>query len=56
VTQVLYQGAVKRVELAMANGGRLVAAVSAKASVSPAQGSRARAAFPRTALHLMEDA
>ncbi len=43
VTQALYQGAVKRVELAMLNGGRLVAAVPAGANVSPAQGyARAR--------------
>ncbi len=56
VTQALYQGAVKRVELAMLNGGRLVAAVPAGSTVSAAQGSRVRAAFSRSALHLMEDA
>jgi putative spermidine/putrescine transport system ATP-binding protein len=56
VTQALYQGAVKRIELAMLNGGRLVAAVPAGANVAPAQGARVRAAFPRDALHLMEDA
>jgi putative spermidine/putrescine transport system ATP-binding protein len=56
VTQALYQGAVKRVELAMLNGGRLIAAVPAGANVSPAQGARVRAAFSRSSLHLMEDA
>ena len=43
VTQALYQGAVKRVELAMLNGGRLVAAVPAGANVSAGAGhARAR--------------
>jgi len=56
VTQALYQGAVKRVELAMLNGGRLVAAVPAGANVAAVQGMRVRAAFARGALHLMEDA
>ena len=56
VEQLLYQGAVRRIELAMANGGHLVIAVPAGAAVPPVQGDRARAAFPRSALHLMEEA
>jgi putative spermidine/putrescine transport system ATP-binding protein len=55
VTQTLYQGAVKRVELAT-GGGRLVAAVPASATTSPAPGTQVRAYFPRAALHLMEEA
>ena len=56
VTQTLYQGAVKRVELAMLNGGRLVAALPASMHASLPQGARVRAAFAKSALHLMEDA
>jgi putative spermidine/putrescine transport system ATP-binding protein len=56
VTQTLYQGAVKRVELVMDGGGRLVASVPASVTISPEPGTRVRAAFPRSALHLMEEA
>jgi putative spermidine/putrescine transport system ATP-binding protein len=56
VAQVLYQGPVKRIELALPNGTHLSASVPASSSVTPAEGSRVRAAFPRSALHLMEDA
>jgi putative spermidine/putrescine transport system ATP-binding protein len=55
VTQTLYQGAVKRVEIAT-EGGRLVASVPASLNATPEQGSRVRAAFARSALHEMEEA
>jgi putative spermidine/putrescine transport system ATP-binding protein len=56
VTQTLYQGAVKRIELRLGNGTRLTAAVPASLNSTPAEGSTVRAAFPRSALHVMEDA
>jgi putative spermidine/putrescine transport system ATP-binding protein len=55
VTQTLYQGAIKRVELTTPAGSRLVASIPASVNSTPAQGSRVRAAFPRAALHLMEE-
>ncbi len=56
VAQTLYQGSVKRIELRLANGTRLTAAVPASLNSTPVEGSTVRAAFPRSALHLMEDA
>ena len=56
VKQILYQGAVRRVELALDSGGRLVASIPANVAAAPGQGSRARVAFPRAALHMMEEA
>ncbi|MFA5951775.1 MAG: ABC transporter ATP-binding protein [Hyphomicrobium sp.] len=56
VAQSLYQGPVKRIELVLDDGTRLVAAVPSDATACPEQGARVRASFPRTALHLMEDA
>jgi putative spermidine/putrescine transport system ATP-binding protein len=53
VAQTLYQGAVKRIELAT-TAGRLVAAVPA-ATGTPVQGARVRASFPRRVLHLLEE-
>lgn len=55
VTQTLYQGAVKRIEIATTGGGRLVASVPASLSVTPEPGTNVRVAFPRTALHVMEE-
>ncbi len=55
VTQTLYQGAVKRIEIATAGGGRLIASVPASLSATPAPGTAVRVAFPRAALHLMEE-
>jgi putative spermidine/putrescine transport system ATP-binding protein len=54
VTQILYQGAVRRIELAT-QGGRLVAAVPAAAGDVPGQGEPVRAAFSREALHVLEE-
>jgi putative spermidine/putrescine transport system ATP-binding protein len=56
VAQVLYQGAVRRVEIRTESGGRVVASVPASLDVSLEQGARVSAAFPRAALHLMEEA
>jgi putative spermidine/putrescine transport system ATP-binding protein len=53
VAEVLYHGAMKRIELATA-AGRLVAAVPSAAGAPLNQGDTVRAAFPRAALHLME--
>jgi hypothetical protein len=47
---------VRRIELALAKGGHLVVAAPAGAATSPQEGTRVRAAFPRSALHLMEEA
>ena len=55
VVQTLYQGAVKRVEIATSGGGRLVASVPASVSTTPAPGVGVRVAFARTALHAMEE-
>jgi putative spermidine/putrescine transport system ATP-binding protein len=52
IAEVLYHGAVKRVELDTA-AGRLVAAVPA-AGPATGEGARVRLAFPRDALHLLE--
>lgn len=54
VMQVLYQGAVRRIEIA-SGGGRIIVAVPAAAEGVPLPGTPVRAAFPRSALHLMED-
>ncbi|MGE3229988.1 MAG: ABC transporter ATP-binding protein [Hyphomicrobium sp.] len=55
ITQTLYQGAVKRIELVTDNGQRLVASVPASLSATPAPGTGVRVAFPRAALHPMEE-
>ena len=55
VTQTLYQGAVKRIEIVTPGDGRLVASVPASLSATPAPGSAVRVAFPRSALHFMEE-
>jgi putative spermidine/putrescine transport system ATP-binding protein len=54
VGQVLYQGAVKRVEIVTANGS-LTLAVPAAASRPLVIGKPVRAAFPRSALHLLDE-
>ena len=54
VRQVLYQGAVRRIELAT-QGGRLVVALPASAGAAPEAGERVRAAFSQEALHPMEE-
>jgi putative spermidine/putrescine transport system ATP-binding protein len=56
ITQVLYHGAVNRVEVATEGGGRLLAAVPASSHLGPAQGASVRVSFPRDALHVMEGA
>jgi putative spermidine/putrescine transport system ATP-binding protein len=53
VTEVLYQGAVRRIELDTASG-RLVAAVPAAGAGDAAAGATVRLAFARSALHLMD--
>jgi putative spermidine/putrescine transport system ATP-binding protein len=53
ITEVLYHGAVRRIELATASG-RLVAAVPATTGGDAAAGGNVRLAFPRSALHLMD--
>jgi putative spermidine/putrescine transport system ATP-binding protein len=53
IAQVLYQGAVRRIELATP-AGRLVAAVAAGPHDAPPDG-QVLATFPRSALHLMEE-
>src|SRR5262249_14428504 len=54
VAQVLYQGAMKRVEVVTADG-TLTAAVPAAASRPLAIGEGIRIGFPRSALHLMDE-
>ncbi|MDZ5453630.1 ABC transporter ATP-binding protein [Labrys sp. ZIDIC5] len=56
VTQVLYHGAVNRLELRTDDGARLSAAIPAAIGTPPEQGAAVRVSFPRQALHLMEDA
>jgi putative spermidine/putrescine transport system ATP-binding protein len=56
VTQVLYHGAINRVELVTGQGSRLLAAIPAAAAAAPVQGASVRAVFGREALHLMEPA
>ncbi|WP_413989203.1 ABC transporter ATP-binding protein [Labrys okinawensis] len=56
ITQVLYHGAINRVEVTTDGGGRLLAAVPASSPVRPAQGAPVRIAFSRDALHVMEGA
>jgi putative spermidine/putrescine transport system ATP-binding protein len=55
VGQLLYQGAVKRVDIVTARGV-LAAAVPASAGPPLAIGDRVRAAFARSALHLLDEA
>jgi len=55
VAQVLYQGSVKRVELAT-QAGRLTACVPAGGAPGPLQGEPLLAAFSHRDLHLMEEA
>ena len=54
VTEVLYHGAMRRVEL-QAPFGPLVASVPATGA-SLAEGAPVQAVFPRAAIHLMESA
>jgi putative spermidine/putrescine transport system ATP-binding protein len=54
VTEVLYQGAMRRVEM-QAPFGSLVASIPA-AGADIAEGASVRAIFPRSAIHLMESA
>jgi len=56
VLQVLYHGAVNRVELVTDEGSRLLAAIPAASAATPVQGAAVRAVFGRQALHLMESA
>ena len=56
VVQVLYHGAVNRVELVTGEGSRLLAAIPAAAAPAPELGASVRAVFGRAALHLMEPA
>ncbi|MGJ4859160.1 ABC transporter ATP-binding protein [Labrys sp. La1] len=57
ITQILYHGAVNRVELAAETGGRLIAAIPASATAGmPAQGATVRLNFSAQALHVMEGA
>jgi hypothetical protein len=53
VAEVLYHGAMKRIELTTATG-RLVAAVPSATGAPLGQGDAVRVAFPRSALHLMD--
>ena len=53
VSEVLYHGAVKRVELTTATG-RLIAAVPSHAGGRTVEGETVRLAFARDALHLMD--
>ncbi len=55
VGEVLYHGAVKRIELETA-AGHLIAAVPSTTAAGAAPGANVRLAFPRTALHLMDGA
>jgi putative spermidine/putrescine transport system ATP-binding protein len=54
VDEVLYHGAVKRIEV-MTTTGRLVAAVPSTGGVSISSGDRVRLAFARDALHVMDE-
>jgi len=54
VEEVLFHGAVYRVEVAAGDAGRLVLSVPAVGAESPAVGAPIRAAFARDSLHLME--
>ncbi|MDQ0391232.1 ABC transporter ATP-binding protein [Labrys monachus] len=54
VAQVLYHGAVNRVEIATEGGGRLLATVAAAFAAADASGAPVRASFSRRALHVME--
>jgi putative spermidine/putrescine transport system ATP-binding protein len=56
ITQVLYHGAINRVEVTTPDGGRLLAAVPASSQALPMQGASARVSFLREALHVMEGA
>ena len=53
VTEVLYHGAVRRIELET-SAGRLVAAVPATSGGEASAGATVRLAFPRAALHVMD--
>ncbi len=53
IDEVLYQGAVKRIELTTANG-RLIAAVPSHSGGNAGEGAKVRLAFARDALHLMD--
>ncbi len=55
ISEVLYHGAVKRIELDTTTG-HLVAAVASASAGEAGPGSKVRLAFPRTALHLMDSA
>ncbi len=54
VDEVLFHGAVYRVELTASEAGRLVVSVPASTGEPPSEGAPVRAAFARDALHLME--
>ena len=54
VDEVMFHGAVYRVEVISVEAGRLALSVPASAGVPPGEGARVRVAFPREALHLME--
>jgi putative spermidine/putrescine transport system ATP-binding protein len=54
VEEVLFHGAVYRIEASAADAGRLVVSVPASAGEPPTAGARIRAAFDRCSLHLME--
>ena len=53
IDEVLYHGAVKRIELTTA-AGRLIAAVPSHSGGTTAEGAKVRLAFAREALHLMD--
>ena len=53
IDEVLYQGAVKRIELTTAHG-RLIAAVPSHSGGKAGEGAKVRLAFARDALHLMD--
>jgi hypothetical protein len=55
VAEVLYHGAINRIEL-MTDIGRLVAAAPASGGLSLAAGTPVRAVFAPEALHLMDEA
>jgi putative spermidine/putrescine transport system ATP-binding protein len=54
VDEVLFHGAVYRVEVIAADAGRLVLSLPASAREPPSEGAHIRAAFAHDALHLME--
>ena len=54
VDEVMFHGAVYRVEVVSVEAGRLALSVPASAGAPPGEGARVRVAFPRQALHLME--